>query len=175
MNEREYALKSVLDIQHGGNHYKDRGIQPIEFAQANNLDWKQFNVVKYTTRHKDKNGAEDLKKAIHYLQMALEFDYGIRTKVEYDSGLVAQTQQVGAVLETKQVEPWYPDDSGEWIEFKADKQNVNPANGQLCVEVLTSFEREDKFYHKEIGRDDCFDWSGDMEDHIVAYKIVNKE
>lgn len=79
-----YRLPSVLDIQHGGSHYKNRGIQPIEYAQANALDWKQFNVVKYVTRHGDKGGVGDLKKAMHYLQMILEFDYGVRSRVEYD-------------------------------------------------------------------------------------------
>lgn len=67
---------SALDIQQGGSHYKSKGIQPVQYIKANNLDYFQGNVVKYVTRHKDKNGSEDIKKAIHYLQMILEFDYG---------------------------------------------------------------------------------------------------
>jgi hypothetical protein len=34
------------------------------------------NVIKYVTRHADKGGAEDLRKAIHYLEMLLEWRYG---------------------------------------------------------------------------------------------------
>lgn len=67
---------SVLDIQHGGSHYKDKKIQPIEYITANNLDFCQGNIVKYVTRHKDKNGAEDVRKIIHYAQFILKFEYG---------------------------------------------------------------------------------------------------
>ena len=69
---------SALDIQQGGSHYKDCAIQPIEFIHANGLDFFQGNMVKYATRHKAKNGAEDLKKVIHYAQLALELQYGIK-------------------------------------------------------------------------------------------------
>lgn len=67
---------SVLGTQEGGDHYKKLGIEPVEYIQANNLDFFQGNVVKYVTRHKDKKGAEDIRKAIHYLQMILEMQYG---------------------------------------------------------------------------------------------------
>lgn len=66
---------SALDTQAGGNHYKNLAIQPVEYIQANGLDYLQGNVVKYITRHKTKNGAEDIKKAIHYCQLILELEY----------------------------------------------------------------------------------------------------
>jgi len=66
---------SALDTQAGGNHYKNLAIQPVEYIQANGLDYLQGNVVKYITRHKAKNGAEDIKKAIHYCQLILELEY----------------------------------------------------------------------------------------------------
>ena len=66
----------ALEIQEGGDHYKKLGIEPVEYIQANNLDFFQGNVVKYVTRHKDKAGKEDIKKAMHYLQMILEMQYG---------------------------------------------------------------------------------------------------
>jgi hypothetical protein len=65
-----------LDTQVGGNHYKDFKIQPVEFTIANNLDFIQGNVIKYITRHKTKNGIEDLKKVIHYAQLAAKLQYG---------------------------------------------------------------------------------------------------
>jgi len=68
-------MMSALDTQAGGNHYKDLAIQPVEYIQANGLDYLQGNVVKYITRHKSKNGAEDIKKAIHYCQLILELEY----------------------------------------------------------------------------------------------------
>ena len=65
-----------LDKQEGGGHYKAYKIQPVEFAMANNLDLCQSNVVKYTIRFRDKGGIEDLRKAIHYLQLLALFEYG---------------------------------------------------------------------------------------------------
>lgn len=69
---------SALDVQEGGSHYKNLAIQPVEYIQANNLSFLQGNVVKYITRYKDKNGAEDVKKVIHYCQLILELEYGIK-------------------------------------------------------------------------------------------------
>lgn len=66
---------SALDTQAGGSHYKNLAIQPVEYIQANGLDYFQGNIVKYITRHKAKNGAEDIKKAIHYCQLILELEY----------------------------------------------------------------------------------------------------
>lgn len=63
---------SALEKQEGGTHYKDYKIQPIEFIMSNNLDYLQGNVVKYICRYKNKNGIEDLKKAIHYIQIMIE-------------------------------------------------------------------------------------------------------
>ena len=75
---------SALDIQAGGHHYKDCAIQPIEFIHANGLDFFQRNIVKYATRHKAKNGAEDLRKVIHYAQLALELQYGVKPSDDLD-------------------------------------------------------------------------------------------
>lgn len=67
---------SALEKQEGGSHYKDMAIQPIEFIQANKLDYLQGNVIKYICRHKNKNGIEDVKKALHYCELILALDYG---------------------------------------------------------------------------------------------------
>jgi hypothetical protein len=66
---------SALDKQVSGNHYKDKGIQPIVYIHANDLGFCEGNVVKYVTRHKSKNGAADIRKAIHYLELLLELEY----------------------------------------------------------------------------------------------------
>lgn len=72
-------MSKATDTQVGGSHYKDFKIQPLEFTMANNLDFIQGNIVKYACRHKTKNGAEDLRKVIHYAQLALELQYGENT------------------------------------------------------------------------------------------------
>ena len=45
------TLYSPLTVQQAGDHYKKKGIQPIEYGLANNLSFPQVNVVKYITRH----------------------------------------------------------------------------------------------------------------------------
>ena len=66
---------SALATQQGGDHYRTMAIQPIEYITANSLDFLQGNVVKYISRHKNKNGAADIRKAIHYCQLILELQY----------------------------------------------------------------------------------------------------
>lgn len=79
-------MKSVLEIQHGGSHYKTLKIQPIEIALTNGLGVCEFSALKYIMRH-DKAGGEgssDIRKAIHYLQILLEKTYDNRSIIEYD-------------------------------------------------------------------------------------------
>jgi hypothetical protein len=66
----------ALHHQEGGNHYKDMKIQPVEFITANQLGFLEGNVVKYICRHHAKNGAEDIRKAIHYCELLLATKYG---------------------------------------------------------------------------------------------------
>ena len=72
---RQAIHVSALDKQVSGSHYKDKGIQPISYIHANNLGFCEGNVIKYVTRHKDKNGRADIEKAIHYLELLLELEY----------------------------------------------------------------------------------------------------
>lgn len=58
--------------QVGGDHYKNKAIQPIDYIIANELGFCEGNVVKYITRHKEKNGLEDLKKAKQYIEFLIE-------------------------------------------------------------------------------------------------------
>ncbi len=71
-----------LIAQEGGGHYKDRGIQPLEYSEANNLGACQHSVVKYITRHQDKNGIEDLSKIIHFTFLEAYFKYGEQGSTE---------------------------------------------------------------------------------------------
>jgi len=73
-------MSTALDKQIGGGHYKDMKIQPIEFITENNFDWYQGNVIKYLSRHKFKNGREDVEKVIHYCEMLLEKQYPQRLR-----------------------------------------------------------------------------------------------
>lgn len=64
--------------QIGGDHYKNFVIQPGEFIYRNQLGWHEGNAVKYICRHKSKGGRVDIEKAIHYLELLLELEYGTK-------------------------------------------------------------------------------------------------
>ena len=64
-----------LDKQIGGKYYKNMKIQPAEFINENKLLFAEGNAIKYICRHSIKGKEEDVKKAIHYLEMILERDY----------------------------------------------------------------------------------------------------
>jgi hypothetical protein len=73
----EAEAAAVPDTQYSyqvdGDHYQ-MPIQPTDFIVKNNIPWREGNVIKYVVRHHRKNGAVDIQKAIHYLEMILE-DY----------------------------------------------------------------------------------------------------
>lgn len=73
------VIDSAFDTQVGGDHYRQMAIQPVEFIAKNNLGFCAGNVIKYVCRHHAKGGAEDLDKAIHYLQLERETLYGKAT------------------------------------------------------------------------------------------------
>ena len=68
---------SALDVQIGGDHYRECAIQPVQFIEVNRLRFLEGCVVKRVTRH-DKptgKGRQDIEKAIHELQLLLELRY----------------------------------------------------------------------------------------------------
>lgn len=68
---------SALDTQVGGDHYRHGTIQPVQYIEANKLQYLEASVVKRCTRH-DKptgKGRQDIEKAIHELQLLLELRY----------------------------------------------------------------------------------------------------
>ena len=78
----ETQVYNPLIAQEGGGHYKDRGIQPLEYTMQNNLSFCEGNVVKYISRYKSKNGIEDLAKVIHYALLASYEVYGEKGSTE---------------------------------------------------------------------------------------------
>jgi len=66
-----------LEEQVGGKHYQNMKIQPAEFINENKLLFAEGNAIKYICRHSAKGKEEDIKKAIHYLEMILERDYNV--------------------------------------------------------------------------------------------------
>ena len=70
------ADKSVWDKQHGGSHYQKYKIQPSKFVVENELLYPEGCAIKYIIRHRDKGKKQDLLKAIHFIEMIMESDYG---------------------------------------------------------------------------------------------------
>jgi hypothetical protein len=68
-------LRKPSDKQVGGSHYKNMPIQPAHFIRANNIPFHEGCVIEYVCRHRLKNGADDIRKAIHFMEMILEEDY----------------------------------------------------------------------------------------------------
>lgn len=82
---------SALDSQEGGNHYQKLGnYQPwIVLSKWMNDDElkgaMKKEVIAYLAREKDKGGREDIKKAMHTLQIYLELTQHLEKK---DEGLL---------------------------------------------------------------------------------------
>ena len=65
----------AYDKQIGGSHYQSFKIQPSKFVIENELLYPEGCVIKYILRHRLKGKREDLKKAIHFIEMIMERDY----------------------------------------------------------------------------------------------------
>ena len=65
---------SALDVQVGGDHYKGRSIQPVEFIHTNGIPFIEGNCIKYLVRWRDKGGIKDLEKVKHYIDLLIELE-----------------------------------------------------------------------------------------------------
>lgn len=65
---------SPSETQVGGSHYKGFKIQPWHFCMVNGLDFATSSVIKYVCRKKGDKAKqiEDLKKAVHNIEMKIE-------------------------------------------------------------------------------------------------------
>lgn len=67
-------MSEANKTQVGGSHYHKAQIQHWDFAASQNFDYFQGQVTKYVTRWKEKNGLQDLEKAMHFLQKYIEVE-----------------------------------------------------------------------------------------------------
>ena len=79
--------------QVGGDHYKDLAIQPMEYSMANKLDPLQHTVIKYVTRFRNKAGIDDLKKAIHSIEMLIDYEQeaNVEALIEQETNAAAES------------------------------------------------------------------------------------
>lgn len=64
------------ETQIGGDHYKKLAIQPGEFTTRNHIPHLLGDAISYLCRFEDKEGQVSLEKAIHSIQLYIEFRYG---------------------------------------------------------------------------------------------------
>ena len=72
------------------------------------------------------------------------------------------------------VENWYPDDSGEWIEYDGSGQ---PVEDDVWVEVVMALERYERDHATLLRRAGDWFWDANLCDPgsgIVAYKVVKQ-
>jgi len=69
-SDEQANVPNANDLQVGGVHYRTSGyeIQHWDFAARRGYDYFQGAATKYIDRWREKNGIEDIDKAIHYLQ-----------------------------------------------------------------------------------------------------------
>jgi hypothetical protein len=77
--EKKFISEHKEDIINKPNHYHKGGTDVLSFVDGK-LDreriagFHQINVLKYVTRYKEKNGLEDLQKAMFYLKALIDLE-----------------------------------------------------------------------------------------------------
>lgn len=71
-----YMSLPVFNTQVGGSHYKNMVIEPGIYCELNGLSSFESGVVKYVSRHRNKNGAQDIDKAGHLIEAIRQTCYG---------------------------------------------------------------------------------------------------
>ena len=66
--------------QVGGHHYERLKVEPVKVFATFNFNWFQGEILKYVSRFPFKNGEQDLGKAIHIAQMAVDLKVGEKKK-----------------------------------------------------------------------------------------------
>ena len=66
------SIPKSLETQVGGSHYTKYKVQPLEFSEKLQITSIIFCIFKYLVRYKDKNGVEDLRKALHCIDVFVE-------------------------------------------------------------------------------------------------------
>ena len=70
---------SPFERQVGGTHYADMAIQPALYVYLNNIGAREGDAIGYLSRWRQKGGLEDLRKAIHNIELLIELEtkYGV--------------------------------------------------------------------------------------------------
>lgn len=147
-----YTL-SEKDIEQGGIKIDPYFISKQWKVGSKDDSGALFHCLKTIARFGHKNDIEREVKALHAQVLGVARSFG----VELD---IVQTQ----------TSLWYPDNSGEWIEYDGSGQ---PVEEDVVVEVLLDDERYDQCWKPMAVKANEWHWginTGNAE--IVAYKVV---
>lgn len=73
IEKRTFGLVNAKpDLVNHPPHYKQGKIEVSDFIIDQKMSFLEGNIVKYVARYKFKNGTQDLKKALWYLQKLIE-------------------------------------------------------------------------------------------------------
>lgn len=61
------------------NQYFDEYNEITATSSQIGIPFIEGNIIKYIIRHRNKNGVEDLKKAKHYIDLLIQFEYENKT------------------------------------------------------------------------------------------------
>jgi hypothetical protein len=97
------TYEHVMNVQYGGNHYKDRAIQPWEVWAAYNMDGWEASAVKYLLRYKDKGKPlEDLLKCKHNIEYLIAREERKLNNVQSQNEEGQSAQVIEAVVQQLQ-------------------------------------------------------------------------
>lgn len=123
-------------------HYARFAIQPIDFIEANDLDFHQASVLKYLVRFPFKNGLEDLHKARNMLDRLIAREEKKAAKVVADltseaGRSVGKAPELGMPYAGEEVQPW--DIYGKFVR---DANLVRDAGEQVGSEPASDHAKD---------------------------------
>ena len=155
-----------------------RSFEEADAAFRQSLDLRQTTIEKETMNPLNQTDVANLRESIRATVTHLsgktvpETETALQKHLEF---LLAQERELftTGVAAQKTDDPWYPDDSGKWVEVPPGSGwpiGLEPAR---LIEVLTSEERRAKTYRRraELALNWTHQWWWDGT--TVAYKIVD--
>lgn len=131
------------------------------------------HCLKTIARFGDKNTVEREIKALYAQVKGLARVHGVKLEGEHQTSNTSQCTGMvvqGSSIKPATSSPWYPDDSGEWVEYYGSGQ---PVDDDVVVAVLLRAERDEQYWGTMPFR--ASEWNWDISvgsTKIVAYKIV---
>lgn len=142
------------------DHYK-KDVSALKFIDVYRV-CKLFNVTDPCIQHAVKKllcaGQRGVKSESQDVQEAID------TLVRYQEMQSETRGGYAHPLPSSTEKPWYPDDSGEWVEH--DGSDKIPTSS-VFIEALYVSERNVKNYEQEILEPEDLTWT-----RIVAYKVI---